>query len=267
MVFVSRWLPASLPALLLPVLLLLNVAASGQRVLVGLKGGGAFSKAIGADATASRLRLGGTAGLLLRLELPAGLALQAEGLYAQRGDNGSTYGFSLGHRLDYLALPLLLQYHRDGLFVEGGAQYGYLWRTSPNEPPVFRLGELAFARRELSFVAGVGFQDSSGVSVGWRYVGGLNNVFRPGEISGTGQRQLRNSSLELYLNFVFEPRQMGQLTVATGRGIGRGAVGAARLLGRAPGALYKAVRQVGRKRPVAPVPAPAAAPAPPAQPD
>ena len=255
-------LPKSLVGWLLPVLLLLSTAASGQRVLLGLKGGGAFSKAIGPDATASRLRLGGTAGLLLRLELPAGLALQAEGLYAQRGDNGSSYGFSVGHRLDYLAVPLLLQYHRDGLFVEGGAQYGHLLRATPNEPPVFRLGQLTFEPRDLNFVLGLGFQDSSGVSVGWRYVGGLNNVFQPGEISGTGQRRLRNSSLELYLNFVFEPRQVGQLTVATGRGIGRGALGAARLIGRAPGALFRAVQR--RQRTPA-LPAPAATP--PALPD
>ncbi|MBT2557790.1 PorT family protein [Hymenobacter sp. ISL-91] len=243
---------------LLPALLLLSTAAAGQRVLLGLRGGGTFSNAIGPDATASRLRLGATAGLLVRLELPAGLALQAEGLYAQRGDNGASYGFSVGHRLDYLAVPLLLQYHRDGLFVEGGVQYGHLLRSTPNEPPAFRLSELTFEPSDLNFVLGIGFQDSSGVSVGWRYVGGLDNVFQPGQISGTGQRQLRNSSLELYLNYVFEPRQVGQLTVATGRGIGRGALGAVRLIGRAPSALLRAVQR--RQRPPAPAPTPVATP-------
>ncbi|NVO86545.1 porin family protein [Hymenobacter terrestris] len=251
-------MPKWLVGWLLPVLLLLSTAASGQRVLLGLKGGGAFSKAIGPDATASRLRLGATVGLLVRLELPVGLALQAEGLYAQRGDNGNSYGFSVGHRLDYLAVPLLLQYHRDGLFVEGGAQYGYLLRATPNEPPAIRLDELAFEPRDLNFVLGVGFQDTSGVSVGWRYVGGLNNVFQPGQTSGTGQRRLRNSSLELYLNFVFEPRQVGQLTVAIGRGIGRGALGAVRLIGRAPGTLFRVVQR--RQRPPTQLPAPDATP-------
>ncbi|MBT9394583.1 hypothetical protein KLP40_15535 [Hymenobacter sp. NST-14] len=56
-----------------------------------------------------------------------------------------------------------------------------------------------------------------GLSVGWRYVGGLHNVFRPGEISGSGQRQIRNGSLQLYLNYLFEPRQLARGTVNAGR--------------------------------------------------
>lgn len=180
---------------LVPVLLLLSVSAAGQRVLVGLKGGGNLSSAVGADAVNSRLRLGGHAGLLTRFQLPAlgpvrGLALQAEALYALRGDRGTDYGFTLGHRLDYLDVPALLQYQgRDGLFIETGAQYSLLLRATPNlPPPPGRLGELTLRKRELSLVVGLGYQDSTGMSVGWRYVAGLDNVFYPGEISGSGQR-------------------------------------------------------------------------------
>lgn len=62
---------------------------------------------------------------------------------------------------------MLLQYHR--VFAEAGAQYGHLLRATSNQSPVPQLSQLAFRPSDLSFVAGVEFQDSLGVSVGWRY--------------------------------------------------------------------------------------------------
>ncbi|MBT9394584.1 PorT family protein [Hymenobacter sp. NST-14] len=153
---------------LLPILFIaLSVPAAGQRLLLGLKGGATFSNGIGADAEGSTLRLGGHGGVLTRLSLPGGLALQAEGLYSQRGDNATAYGFTIGRRLTYLDAPLLLQYHQQDLFVEAGAQYSWLLNESPNLQPVFRLNELTVRPREVSFVVGFGYQDPGGA------VGGL----------------------------------------------------------------------------------------------
>ncbi|MFD2783877.1 outer membrane beta-barrel protein [Hymenobacter rubripertinctus] len=246
------------------------IPATGQRLLLGVKGGATLSNGIGADAQGSTLRLGGHGGLLTRLRLPAGFALQTEALYSQRGDNATAYGSTIGQRLTYLDVPLLAQYHQQDLFVEAGGQYSWLLAQSANEPPVFRLNALAVRPREVSFVVGFGYQDTVGLSVGWRYVGGLHNVFRPGELSGSGQRQIRNGSLQFYLNYLFEPRQVVQAAVRTGQGTGWLAVATARRAAKLPVVLYQGARFVfytgpaavirRLRRPPAPESAPESAP-------
>lgn len=207
---------------LLASLLLIAMPAQAQRVLLGLKGGAAIANGIGADAKGSSLRFGAHGGGLLRVKISEHLALQAEGLYAQRGDNSTIYGRTINHRLDYIDVPVLLQYHYNDLFVEAGAQFSQLQTaTNNNTEEIYTLNRLTFQQQEKSFVVGFGYQDSSGVAVGWRYVGGLNNVYRPGQLSGSGQRQLRNSSVEFYLAYLFTSRQMIRLFTSPVRLIGK----------------------------------------------
>jgi hypothetical protein len=208
--------------LLLAGLLLGAGQAQAQRVLLGLKGGATIANGIGKDALGSSLRFGAHGGGLLRINLTEHLALQGEGLYAQRGDNSTVYGRTINHRLDYVDVPLLLQYHQQDLFVEAGAQLSWLRQATPtSKDAAIMLNQLTFQEQERSFVVGFGYQDSSGVTVGWRYVGGLSNVYRPGQISGSGQVQLRNSTVEFYLAYVFAPRQIIRLVTSPARLIGK----------------------------------------------
>ena len=244
-----------------------SIPATGQRLLLGLKGGATFSSGIGADARGSALRLGGHGGVLTRVSLPSGFALQTEVLYCQRGDNATEYGFTIGRRLTYLDVPLLIQYHQEELFVEAGAQYSWLLAQSVNPPVVVRPYGLTMQPREVSFVVGFGYQDPAGLSVGWRYVGGLNNVFRPGEISGSGQRQIRNGSLQFYLNYLFEPRQLARGSVNTGRLVFVKLPvelykGGRFLFYTAPASVIRAIRRPSVPHPEPPAPQPATPPTP-----
>jgi hypothetical protein len=183
-----------------------------QRVILGVKGGATIANGIGADAQSSSLRLGGQGGALLRFRLTSHFAVQSEGLYVQRGDNGTFYGPTIGHRLDYISLPVLLQYHYNDLFVEAGSQVSWLQAAAPNLNEKNRaINSPTFQTQERSFVVGFGYLDSTGVTVGWRYTGGLSNVFRPSPISGSRQLQVRNSTVEFYLGYLFEPLQIIQL--------------------------------------------------------
>ncbi|TGE05210.1 hypothetical protein [Hymenobacter fodinae] len=188
--------------------ILLSIPSHAQRILLGLKGGAAIANGIGTDAKNSSLRFGGQGGALLRVKLTEQLAIQGEGLYVQRGDNGTLYGRTIGHRLDYISALLLLQYHFADIFVEAGPQLNWLRTATPNIVSAQAINTLTFQDQDRSFVVGFGYQDTTGVTVGWRYIGGLSNVFNPSPISGSRQLQLRNSTVEFYLGYLFEPRQI-----------------------------------------------------------
>lgn len=141
--------------------------AQAPRVTLGIKGGSAFSSGIGADARDSRLLLGGSGGGLVRVPLLREFALQAEVQYQQRGDNSTNTGTAIGYRLGYVAVPLLLHYHRsDGLFFEAGATLSRQLTATPNAeyPPV--VGKPVLRSSDVGFMAGLGYQDTSGVAVG-----------------------------------------------------------------------------------------------------
>ncbi|SNC77497.1 Outer membrane protein beta-barrel domain-containing protein [Hymenobacter gelipurpurascens] len=193
----------SIYRLWLAAMLLVAVPAQAQRILLGLKGGATIANGIGADAKNSSLRFGAHGGGLLRIKLTKHLAVQGEALYTQRGDNSSAYGPSIQHRLDYVSFPVLAQYHWDDIFFEAGPYFSQLRSVTPVVAQRTPVGTAAFRKQDAGFVVGLGYQDSTGFSVGWRYNGGLNNVFRRVDIDGSSQVQLRNSSVEFYLAYLF----------------------------------------------------------------
>ncbi|WP_236704885.1 outer membrane beta-barrel protein [Hymenobacter sp. AT01-02] len=113
-------------------------------MLTGLKGGVAIANAIGRDATGSTLRFGGQGGLALRVRPYKHLGIQVEALYAQRGDNSTSYGPSLGHQLNYLTIPVVAQYRFGDIFFEGGGQYGRLLSAKPVQEQRTAIGRAAF---------------------------------------------------------------------------------------------------------------------------
>ena len=119
----------------------------------------------------------------------------------------------------------MAQYHWDDIFFEAGPYFSQLRAATPVVAQLNSIGTAAFRTRDAGFVIGFGYQDSTGVTVGWRYNGSLNNVFRPVDIDGSSQVQLRNSSIEFYLAYVFAPRQIIRLLTSPVRligGIGKG---------------------------------------------
>ncbi|SNS02907.1 Outer membrane protein beta-barrel domain-containing protein [Hymenobacter mucosus] len=207
-----------------------------QSVLTGLKGGVAIANAIGRDATGSTLRFGCQGGLALRLRPYKHLGIQVEALYAQRGDNSTSYGPSLGHQLNYLTIPVVAQYHFGDIFFEGGGQYGRLLSAKPVQEQRTAIGRAAFNPQDMGFLVGFGYQDTTGLMVGWRYIGGLSNVYRRVDLAGSSQVQLRNSAMEFYLGYVVEP-------IKIVRGSGHFAVGTAKLVFvKTPVLLFKGVR-------------------------
>lgn len=236
-------------------LLLAGSTSQAQMLRVGLKFGGNVSSAAGYDAGESSWRVGGHGGLMAQLR-PSFLprwALQTEALYTVKGDNSLVDGPSLMARMDYLDVPVLLQYHWDNLFFEAGPQFSKLLSSTPN-PTVATLP--SFNSMSYGFAVGFGYQDESGIQTGWRYNADLTNVRETATVAGQPdpvQVRMRNSVMELYLGYNVGAGQLGGALADAGSGIGRGA----KFLVTAPFRLFR------KKSPAAPTETPAT-PAPPA---
>ncbi|PJJ48802.1 porin family protein [Hymenobacter chitinivorans] len=240
-------------------LLLMASTSQAQLLRVGLKFGGNVSNAVGYDARKSNWRAGGHGGVMVQLRptfLPK-WSVQTEALYTMKGDNSVTYGPSLMARLDYLDVPVLLQYHWDDIFFEAGPQFSKLLSSTAN-PSVVTPPD--FNPMSYGFAVGFGFQDKSGVQIGWRYNADLTNVTQSTEVAGEPvQTRLRNSVMELYLGYNVGTGQLGSALADAGTGIGRGA----KFLVTAPFRLFrKKNRPTPTETPAAAPAAPATAPAP-----
>ncbi|MCB2378901.1 PorT family protein [Hymenobacter sp. BT635] len=244
--------------MLLAALLLAGGSSHAQLLRLGLKAGGNVSNVVGYDAENSGWLIGAHGGVLAQLR-PAGLpqwGLQAEALYTMKGDNSATYGPSVMARLDYLDFPVLLQYHWDNIFFEAGPQASYLLSVASVNPLVVLPGTVTFRRWAYGFAAGLGYQDPSGVQIGWRYNADLTNIRKAIQYADDNVQQvrLRNSVMEFYLGYNVGAGQLGGALLGAGKGIGRGTkflffTGPKRLL-------------FGKKQRPAPTEAPAATPAP-----
>ncbi|MBB4602519.1 hypothetical protein HNQ93_003276 [Hymenobacter luteus] len=193
--------------------------AQAPRVLLGLKGGAHIARGIGADAAESTSRFGGHGGALVRLRVYKQFGLQVEGLYMPRGDNSQTLNSNaaIGHQLAYISVPVLAQYHYHDVFFEAGPQFGRLLAAKPANVQYPGVTDYLFRKNDIGFSVGFGYQDTTGILLGWRYTGGLQNIYRRVDWGGSSQAQLRNSSIEFYLGYLFEPQKVVRLGVSSAK--------------------------------------------------
>ncbi|MBC6697151.1 outer membrane beta-barrel protein [Hymenobacter puniceus] len=262
-----------------------QLAGVAQTVKVGIKAGASLSNGVGADVSQSRLRLGWHAGSMAQIKFSENIGIQAEAHYSLKGDKSEKYAPSISHRLAYLDVPVLLQYTLDDIFLEAGPTISHLLAVKPNDPTLYRVGKLPFITYTYGFAVGFGYQDPSGLQMGWRYTADLTPLYRDVDFSGDVIRtRIRNSTLQFYMGALFKPEQVGRATAAAGTATWRGSKnlvrgtgrllftkvpalifrGAGFLFYRGPGKLVEAVRSANQKnanaseQPTAPPALPAA---------
>lgn len=248
--------------MLLAALLLAATTSHAQLLRLGLKTGGNVSNVVGYDAENSNWLVGGHGGVLVQLR-PAALpkwGLQTEALYTMKGDNSLQYGPSVMARLAYLDIPVLLQYHWDAIFFEAGPQASYLLSATPVSPLTVRPRKSIFRQWAYGFAAGFGYQDASGILIGWRYNADLTNIHKPIQfaVDDLLQVRLRNSVMELYLGYNVGAGQLGGTLTDAGRGIGQGTKF---LFFTAPKRLFSKKQRSSPTEAPATTPAPSPAPA------
>lgn len=144
-----------------------------SRLEVGVQAGGNYSNFQNANFSTDYLT-GFHGGLTVAYKITDNFLFQEEFTYSQIGAKikGGTLE-SQDLKLHYMAVPFLLKYRsKIGLFIEGGAQFGYKLHEN-----VASFDGSDFAKKyDFSGVGGIGFQSIMGLGIDFRYVYGLSKV-------------------------------------------------------------------------------------------
>jgi hypothetical protein len=142
-------------------------------------------------------RLGYHLGLIAHTHLSDQVALQPELLFSSQGakqnaGNGTDYVY----RMNYISVPLMLQYMFDnGFRVEAGPQFSFLVNATdvaPDGGTVKSTGDYKTA--DVGVGLGLSYLTYSGIGIGGRYIFGLSNI----NDIGTTKTQNRNLQLSLF---------------------------------------------------------------------
>jgi len=159
-------------------------------------------------------------GISYRIKLIAGLSIQPEVMYVQKGSKyelsqtigGYTGTGKVTMKGDYLDIPLLLKFNLPipafSPYIEGGASYGILlgakvkMETESNYPGAQSTSDEEdikdqLKKGELSFIVGVGF-DISILELDARFVIGMNRLMKDQDSTPTineNARKIYNSGI------------------------------------------------------------------------
>ncbi|MBX0292853.1 PorT family protein [Hymenobacter sp. HSC-4F20] len=179
--------------------------ARAQSVQAGLKAGANLATITGDDAdNNNKYKVGLNAGVALQVGLAPKnfIALQPEILYSMKGARSENGAAEATSTLHYLEVPVLLRINADGPFFELGPQVGFLLAVKnelkSGSASVSSTSKDLYHTVDLGGVAGIGYQFSSGPSIGVRYNMGFAPLYK--DILGTTIKQY-NSAFQFQLGY------------------------------------------------------------------
>ncbi len=180
--------------------ILIAGTANAQHVNIGIKGGLNVYN-INSDNNASYdAKTGFHLGLLGHIHLAPQLALQPELVYSEEGAKYTTAGTEIKVKLNYINVPLLLQYMFDnGFRLEAGPQVGFL--ASAKSETNNNSTDIKNNLKSVDFAlgAGIGYVHvPSGLGVDARYNLGLSNINKNGTVKS------KNNGFQLGVFYLFK---------------------------------------------------------------
>ncbi|HVZ95351.1 MAG TPA: porin family protein [Chitinophagaceae bacterium] len=155
-------------------LLMLKVAKA-QEVLLGVKGGFNIADLHYSDNTSTNSKVGVHLGVLAHIRASEKWAVQPEFMYSLEGANNIDGG-GVNYRLNYLDVPVLLQYLiGKGFRLEGGPQIDFLLSAKAKTNNITAT-TTRFQSTGISFPLGFSFISTNGWGVDARYAFGMSNI-------------------------------------------------------------------------------------------
>ena len=156
--------------------LFLLFPAKAQQAHFGLKGGVNISQLHINDNPETDSKVGIHAGILVHIHASQTWALQPELIYSLEGAQRKIGDSKVTYNLNYLNVPVLLQYmFSNGFRLEGGPQIGFLLSAKTKTGSV-TVNNNSIKSTAFSIPLGLGYLTSSGVGLDARYVFGLSNI-------------------------------------------------------------------------------------------
>ncbi|MDB5234566.1 MAG: hypothetical protein JWR44_1559 [Hymenobacter sp.] len=178
------------------------VAMAQDSPRFGIKAGVNYSTFSGDGVENAKYKFGAVGGLAANFGFSESLSLQTELLYSQKGVDLKDSDFNF--KLNYIELPIMFRYTLSdgkGPFLQAGPQVGYLAKVkvSDGDGNSIDFDNDSYQKLALGYVAAVGYQLESGLSIEGRFNGDINSV---GKDSDANDQQ-RNRVFSLQLGYMF----------------------------------------------------------------
>lgn len=176
--------------------------------LFGLKGGVNFATLNSNQTTDFKSRTAFNVGALAHIHLNPSWAIQPEVVYSSQGTKYTSGGAEHQLHLDYVNIPVLVQYMFDnGFRLQTGPQVGILTsvsdKLSGNETGIFKKDD--FKSTDFSWSFGLGYLTYSGFGLDGRYNLGISNINNT-----TGGANIKNSVFQLGVFYLFNNNHKAQ---------------------------------------------------------
>lgn len=199
-----------------PVVMLLLGFAPQAQAQFGVKGGVNFAELQGRSGEDASYKTYYHVGILYQANILGPLSIQPEVQYSLQGGNLKGLVTDYDTKLHYFTVPVLAKVTLGPIFVEAGPQFGYL--VSANQAGKVQISSTngsasygqvdqsatdQYKRTEFSLAAGAGLKLGSALSIGGRYVAGLNDINDVKTLSGINDPRLKNRVFQLYAAIQF----------------------------------------------------------------
>ena len=186
---------------LVVLILATGAAVFAQSPKFGLKAGLNVSKLSNVPGLNWNNRIGLNAGALAHIHITPQLALQPEVVYSGQGAKYTIDGQEHTLGLDYINIPLQLQYMFDnGFRIQTGPQVGFLVDTKDkrgDQETGFFTSE-DFKNVDAAWSFGLGYLTYSGLGIDGRYNLGISNI------NNTGTAKVHNNVIQIGLFYLFD---------------------------------------------------------------
>ena len=203
-------------ALAIPAAALLTLALAPEaHAQFGVKGGINIAELKGRSGEDATYKTFYHVGILYQWNLLGPLYIQPEVQYSVQGSNLKGAFTDYDTKLHYFTVPVLAKIVVGPVFIEAGPQFGYLVSANQNgkvqisstngNPGYGQVDQSAtdqYKRADFSLAAGVGLKFSA-LSIGGRYVAGLNDINDAKNLSGVNDPRLQNRVFQIYASIQF----------------------------------------------------------------
>jgi len=186
--------------LFLSLCLIVGISAAAQaQATIGLKAGASLTDLTGSDVSGTSYKFGFNGGLVANFKFSDVLSVQPEILFSMKGTQAKASSKNKIN-LNYIDVPVMLQYNADGLFFEAGPQIGFLATAKSTDGTNDVDIKNSLKSVDFGYAVGLGYKLETGPMVGLRYNGGITSAIK--DVFGTSV-SARNSAFQLYVGYMF----------------------------------------------------------------
>jgi Outer membrane protein beta-barrel domain len=142
-------------------------------------------------------------GILVNIPLVAGLSLQPEAVYSGQGGTINSDGDHDKLSTGLINIPVMIQYHYKGAFIETGPQLGFLLSAKVVSGVSSFDAKSDLKSTEMAWGVGIGYTTKLGLGIDVRYNFGLGDITKSQGNLNDESGGIHSSVLQIGLFYMF----------------------------------------------------------------